>query len=44
MSPLDWICPLLAIDADAFNHGDTPEFAAIVHELRGHISAARQAA
>jgi len=29
MSPLDWICPLLAIDAAAFNHGDTPEFAAI---------------
>jgi uncharacterized protein len=29
ISPLDWICPLLAIDADAFNHGDTPEFAAI---------------
>jgi Uncharacterised protein family (UPF0149) len=29
MSPLDWICPLLAIDVDAFNHGDTPEFAAI---------------
>jgi uncharacterized protein len=29
MSPLDWICPLLAIGADAFNHGDTPEFAAI---------------
>ena len=29
MSPIDWICPLLAIDADAFNHGDTPEFAAI---------------
>ena len=29
MSPLDWICPLLAIDADAFNHGDAPEFAAI---------------
>jgi uncharacterized protein len=29
MSPLDWICPLLAIDADAFNHGNTPEFAAI---------------
>ncbi|MCP3372765.1 UPF0149 family protein [Bradyrhizobium cajani] len=28
-SPLDWICPLLAIDADAFNHGGTPEFAAI---------------
>ena len=29
MSPLNWICPLLAIDADAFNHGGTPEFAAI---------------
>lgn len=29
LSPLDWICPLLAIDADAFNHGGTPEFAAI---------------
>jgi len=29
VSPLDWICSLLAIDADAFNHGDTPEFAAI---------------
>ncbi|MDH2348915.1 hypothetical protein QCM79_42195 [Bradyrhizobium sp. SSUT77] len=29
MSPLDWFCPLLAIDADAFNHGDTPEFAAL---------------
>lgn len=29
LSPLDWICPLLAINADAFNHGGTPEFAAI---------------
>jgi uncharacterized protein len=29
MSPLDWICPLLAVDADAFNHGGTAEFAAI---------------
>lgn len=29
MSPLDWICPLLAVDADAFNPGDTSEFAAI---------------
>ncbi|MGL9623196.1 hypothetical protein QRQ56_35095 [Bradyrhizobium sp. U531] len=29
MNPLDWICPLLAIDADAFNHGGAPEFAAI---------------
>jgi hypothetical protein len=23
ISPLEWICPLLAVDADAFNHGDT---------------------
>jgi uncharacterized protein len=29
ISPIDWICPLLAVDADAFNHGGTPEFAAI---------------
>ena len=29
ISLLDWICPLLAVDADAFNHGGTPEFAAI---------------
>ncbi|UPK22725.1 UPF0149 family protein [Bradyrhizobium sp. 131] len=29
ISPPDWICPLLAIDADAFNYGGTPEFAAI---------------
>ncbi|SFN96855.1 Uncharacterised protein family (UPF0149) [Bradyrhizobium sp. Rc3b] len=29
MSPLDWICPLLAIDAAAFDHGGAPEFAAI---------------
>jgi uncharacterized protein len=29
IGPLDWICPLLAIDADAFNHGGTAEFAAI---------------
>jgi uncharacterized protein len=27
--PREWICPLLAIDADAFNHGGTSEFAAI---------------
>jgi hypothetical protein len=24
ISPPDWICPLLVIDADAFNHGGTP--------------------
>jgi len=29
ISPLDWICPLLAVDADGFNHGGTSEFAAI---------------
>ncbi|WP_245473682.1 hypothetical protein [Bradyrhizobium zhanjiangense] len=29
MSPPDWICPSLAIGADAFNHGSTSEFAAI---------------
>jgi uncharacterized protein len=35
-SPLDWICPLLAIDADAFNHGGTPEFAAISAVVQHH--------
>jgi uncharacterized protein len=29
ISPPDWICPLLGIDANAFNYGGTPEFAAI---------------
>jgi uncharacterized protein len=36
IGPLDWICPLLAVDADAFNHGDTPEFAAISAVARHH--------
>ena len=27
--PGEWSCPLLPIDADAFTHGGTPEFAAI---------------
>jgi uncharacterized protein len=36
ISPLDWICPLLAIDADAFNHGGTPEFAAISAAAQHH--------
>jgi uncharacterized protein len=36
ISPLDWICPLLAIDADAFNHGSTPEFAAISAVVQRH--------
>jgi len=29
MDPPDWICPLLGIKVDAFNHGGTLEFAAI---------------
>jgi hypothetical protein len=29
LDPREWICPLLAIDVDAFNQGGTPEFAAI---------------
>lgn len=36
ISPLDWICPLLGIDADAFNHGGTPEFAAISAVVQRH--------
>lgn len=36
ISPLDWICPQLAIDADAFNHGGTPEFAAISAAAQHH--------
>jgi uncharacterized protein len=29
MDPPEWICPLLSIESDAFNHGRTAEFAAI---------------
>jgi uncharacterized protein len=36
ISPLDWICPLLAVDADAFNHGGTAEFAAISAVAQHH--------
>jgi uncharacterized protein len=36
ISPLDWIRPLLAVDADAFNHGGTSEFAAISAVVRHH--------
>jgi len=36
ISPLDWICPLLAVDADAFNHGGTAEFAAIFRRRAAH--------
>jgi uncharacterized protein len=41
IDPPDWICPLLAIDADAFNHGDTPEFAAICAVARRHNGISR---
>ena len=34
--PPDWICPLLAIDADAFDRGGTPEFAAIAAVAMHH--------
>jgi hypothetical protein len=36
ISPLDWICPLLAIDTDAFNHGGTAEFPAISAVAQHH--------
>jgi uncharacterized protein len=36
IDPLDWICPLLAVDADAFNHDGTPEFAAISAVAQHH--------
>jgi uncharacterized protein len=36
IGPLYWICPLLAVDADAFNHGGTLEFAAISAVARHH--------
>src|ERR1700737_5015719 len=34
--PPDWICPLLVTNADAFNHGGTPEFAAITAVAMHH--------
>jgi len=36
ISPLGWICPLLAVDAGAFNHSDALEFAAISAVARHH--------
>ena len=36
MDPRHWICPLLAIDPDAFNHGGTPEFAALCAVIVRH--------
>jgi len=41
IDPLDWICPLLAVDVDAFNHGDTLEFAAICAVARRHNEISR---
>jgi hypothetical protein len=41
IDPLEWICPLLAIDANAFNHGGTPEFAAICAVARRHNDISR---
>jgi len=41
IDPPDWICPLLAVDADAFNHGGTPEFAAICAVARRHNDISR---
>jgi yecA family protein len=36
MDPRQWICPLLGIDPDAFNHGGTPEFAALCAVIVRH--------
>jgi uncharacterized protein len=41
IDPLDWICPLLAVDADAFNHGGTSEFTAICAVARRHNDISR---
>jgi uncharacterized protein len=41
IDPPDWICPLLAVDADAFNRGGTPEFAAICAVARRHNDISR---
>ncbi len=42
MQPPFWICPLLAIHADAFNAGGTPEFAAIKAVADRHNAIAAQ--
>jgi uncharacterized protein len=36
MDPRGWICPLLGIDADTFNHGGTPQFAALCAVIVRH--------
>jgi hypothetical protein len=47
--PPEWICRLLGIGSDAFNHGGTPEFAAISavavrqpNSLQGHSGRRRR--
>jgi uncharacterized protein len=35
MAPEEWVCPLLGVDSDAFNH-DTEEFSAIAATLMRH--------
>ena len=35
MPPEEWVCPLLGVDPDAFNH-DTEEFSAIAATLMRH--------
>ena len=35
MAPEEWVCPLLGVDPDAFNH-DTEEFSAIAATLMRH--------
>lgn len=41
IDPLDSICPLIAVDADAINHSGTPEFAAICAAARRHNDISR---
>ena len=41
IDPFEWICPLLAVDADAFNHGGTSEFAAISAVAQRHNDISR---
>lgn len=41
LSPPDWICPLLGVEPDAFNH-DTEEFAAIAATAARHNAISNQ--
>src|SRR5213083_1200934 len=42
MDPPEWICPLLGIGIDAFDHGGTPEFAAISAVAVRHNASSRR--